>query len=112
METTARAMYMKVSAQKTRLVIDQIRGKKVETALSILTLSNKAVSKDISKLLKSAIANAENNNNLNIDELYVKTAFVGEGPTQKRMRPRAMGRGNTIRKRSSHITIVLDEKGR
>lgn len=111
METKAKAMYMKVSAQKTRLVIDLIRGKKVGTALSILSLSNKAVSKDITTLLKSAVANAENNNNLNIDGLYVKTAYVDEGPTQKRMRPRAMGRGNTILKRSCHMTIILDEAG-
>ncbi len=111
METTAKAMYIKVSAQKARLVIDQIRGKKIDTALSLLALSNKAVSKDVRKLLKSAVANAENNNNQNIDDLFVKTAYVDEGPTQKRMRARAMGRGNTIRKRSSHITLVLDEKG-
>lgn len=109
MEAQASSKYVSVSAQKSRLVIDLIRGRKVEVALAQLNNSNKAVSKIIAKILKSAIANAENTFHLDIDSLYVKKAYVDEGPTQKRMRARAMGRGATIRKRSSHITIILDE---
>ncbi len=100
---------MGVAPQKARLVIDLIRGKKVDEALTVLSLSKKAVSRDITKMLKSAVANAENTKNLDVDKLYVKRAFVDHGPILKRMRPRAMGRGTQIKKRSSHITIVLDE---
>ena len=110
METSATAKYVKVGSQKARLVIDQIRGKAVSDAMTILTLSDKAISDDITKLLKSAVANAENNNELDVDKLYVKSAYANQGPTQKRMRARAMGRGNRILKRSSHLTIVLAEK--
>lgn len=110
METSATAKYVKVGSQKARLVIDQIKGKKVSDAMTILTLSDKAISDDITKLLKSAVANAENNNELDVDNLYIKSAYANQGPTQKRMRPRAMGRGNRILKRSSHLTIVLAEK--
>ncbi|MBE9531929.1 MAG: 50S ribosomal protein L22 [Proteobacteria bacterium] len=110
MEASATAKYMKTGPQKVRLVIDQIRGKNVQDAMTILSLSDKAISYDITKLLKSAVANAENNYELDVDSLYVKKAYADGGPTQKRMRPRAMGRGNVIRKRSSHITIVLAEK--
>ncbi len=115
MESRATAKYVKVGPRKARLVADQIRGANVTEAFTLLKLSNKAVSKDITKVLKSAVANAENNNELDVDTLYVKTAYVDGGPTAKRMQPRAMGRGYMIRKRSSHITIVLDElseKGR
>ncbi len=110
MESKAVLKYIRVSPRKARLVIDLIRGRGVENALGTLEFSTKAVSAPISKLLRSAIANAENNMNLDVDKLYVKKAFVDVGPTLKRMRPRAMGRGNAIRKRMSHITIVLDEK--
>lgn len=110
MEAKATAKYVRVSPQKARLVIDQIRGKKVEEAMNLLAFSTKAVSRDVSKVLKSALANAENNMNLDVDSLYVKAAFVDPGPTLKRMNARAMGRGTLIRKRSSHITVVLDEK--
>ncbi len=109
MEAQAKARYVRTSAQKTRLVVDLIRGKKADDALAQLNNSNKAVSKVVAKVLKSAIANAENTFHLDVDSLYVKRAFVDEGPTLKRMRARAMGRGVTIRKRSSHITIILDE---
>ena len=110
MEASATAKYVKVGPQKVRLVIDQIRGKDVTDAMTILTLSDKSISDDITTLLKSAVANAENNHELDVDNLYVKSAYADKGPTQKRMRPRAMGRGNVILKRSSHITIVLAEK--
>jgi large subunit ribosomal protein L22 len=114
MEAKAILKHVGVSPQKARLVIDLIRGKRVDTALGVLSLSPKAISRDISKLVKSAVANAENNEKLDIDSLYIKKAFVDAGPITKRMRPRAMGRGNVIKKRSSHITVVLDEmeKGR
>ena len=109
MEARATARYVRVSPQKARLVVDLIRGRKAEEALAELNNSRKAVSRIVAKLLKSALANAENSLHLDIDSLYVKRAFVDQGPTLKRMRARAMGRGVTIRKRSSHITIVLDE---
>lgn len=110
MESKAVLKYIRVSPRKARLVIDLIRGKRVDSALGTLEFNTKAVSTPIAKLLRSAIANAENNKNLDVDKLYIKSAFVDGGPTLKRMRPRAMGRGNAIRKRTSHITIVLDEK--
>ena len=109
MEAKAAGRYLSVTPQKARLVIDLIRGKKVDEALTVLSFSKKAVSRDITKMLKSAVANAENTKNLDVDKLYVKRAFVDHGPTLKRMRPRAMGRGTQIKRRSSHITIVLDE---
>lgn len=110
METKSVAKYIRVSPQKARLVIDQIRGQNIESALGTLAFSKKAVSKVIEKVVKSAIANAENNNGLDVDKLYVKKVFVDAGATMKRMRPRAQGRGNVIRKRTSHITVVLDER--
>ncbi|MEE9543581.1 MAG: 50S ribosomal protein L22 [Thermodesulfobacteriota bacterium] len=110
MEASATAKYVKVGSQKVRLVIDQIRGKDIPEARVILSLSDKAISRDISKLLESAVANAENTKDLDVDNLFIKRAYADQGPTQKRMRPRAMGRGNKILKRSSHITLVLAEK--
>lgn len=110
MEAKAIAKYVRVSPQKARLVVDLIRGKHVEQALSILSLNTKAVSRDITKVVKSAMSNAENTKNLNVDHLFVKKAFVDGGPTMKRTYSKAMGRGSLIRKRSSHITIVLGER--
>jgi len=110
MEVRAVAKYIRMSPQKTRLVVDLVRGVKVEDALSILKLTDKAAARAVSKVLQSAVANAENRTNVDVDGLYVKKAFVDQGPTMKRMRPRAQGRANVIRKRSSHITIVLDER--
>lgn len=110
MEARASIRYLGVSPQKTRLVVDQIRGKRVEEALNILAFSDKAVSRDIAKVVKSAVANAENNMNLDVDSLYIKTACVDKGPVLKRMHARAMGRGTLIKKRSCHVTVVLDEK--
>lgn len=110
MEAKAIAKYLKFSPQKARLVVDLIRGKKVDDALSTLALSRKAASREIIKVLKSAVANAENTKKLDADKLFVKTAFVGHGPSQKRMHAKAMGRGATIRRRSSHVTIVVAEK--
>lgn len=112
MEARAVAKYIKVSPQKARLVVDLIRGKSVDEAVTILNFCRKAASKDITKALKSAIANAENTKKLDVDKLYVKTAFVGHGPSMKRMQSKAMGRGAMIIRRSSHVTIVLDERAK
>ncbi len=110
METKASSKYIRISARKARLVVDLIRGKDVAEAQQILDYSDKAAARVVSKILNSAIANAEHNNGLNADELYVSRAFVDEGPTLKRFRPRAMGRATRINKRTCHITLVLDER--
>lgn len=103
--------YLPVSPRKSRRMIDLIRGKNAGMALVMLQFSPKRTAKMISKVLKSAIANAENNHDKNVDELYIHKAFVDEGPTLKRFRARAMGRAARINKRTSHITIELEEKG-
>lgn len=110
MEAKAVLRYLKTSPQKARLVVDLIRGKKVDDAITILNYSEKAVSRELVKLVKSAVANAENTKNLNVDRLYVKTAFVDGGPVLKRTHSKAMGRGALIRRRTSHVTVVLGEK--
>lgn len=109
MEAKASIRYLRCSPQKTRLVIDLIRGKKVDQAISILNFNTKAVSREIVKLVKSAMANAENTKNLDVDKLFVKQAFVDGGPTMKRTHAKAMGRGALIRRRTSHVTVVLGE---
>ncbi len=100
----------RISAQKARLVIDQIRGKAVGEALNILAFSNKKAAVLVKKVLESAIANAEHNNGMDVDELKVSTAFVNEGMTLKRIKPRAKGRADRILKRSCHITVKVAEK--
>ena len=109
-EARALARYVRVSPQKARLVIDLIRGKSVEEALTLLEFNRKAASRAITKVLKSAVANAENTKKLDVDRLYIKRAYVDQGPSMKRLRPRAMGRANVIRRRTSHITIVVAER--
>lgn len=106
----ATAKYVRVSARKMRLVADQVRGKDIAKARSILAFSTKATAKVVDKALASAVANAENNHDMSGDELYVKSIFVNEGPTLKRFRPRAMGRAARIRKRTSHLTVELAER--
>jgi ribosomal protein L22 len=106
----AQAKYVRSSARKARLVCDHIRGKSVEDARAILAHTPRAVARDWSKLLESAIANAENNHELVGDDLYVKAVHADEGPTIKRFRPRAMGRATRIRKRTTHLTILLTPK--
>jgi len=106
----ATAKYVRVSPRKTRLVVDLIRGKSVQEADSILMLTSRGASPEVRKVLKSALANAENNHDMDGDDLIVARAFVNEGPTLRRFRPRAMGRATRIRKRTSHITISLDER--
>ena len=107
----ARAKYVRCAPRKARLVIDHIRGKGVDEARAILTHTPRAASRDVLKLLDSAIANAENNHELVADELRVAKAYVDEGPTLKRYRPRALGRATRIRKRTSHLTIELTGQG-
>jgi large subunit ribosomal protein L22 len=107
METVAKYKFARISAQKCRLVADQIRGKDIEDALDILTFSPKKAAGLVKKLLNSAIANAEHNEGADIDELRVSTIFVDEGLTMKRIRPRAKGRADRIMKRTCHITIKV-----
>jgi ribosomal protein L22 len=106
----AHARYVRSSARKARLVCDHIRGKSVDDARAILAHTPRAVARDWSKLLESAIANAENNHELVGEDLYIKAIHADEGPTIKRFRPRAMGRATRIRKRTSHLTILLTPK--
>ena len=107
MEVAARLKGARISAQKARLVADQVRGKPVEEALSLLEFSNKKAAHIVKKVLDSAIANAENNEGADVDELKVSTVFVDEGMTMKRLRPRAKGRADRILKRSCHITVKV-----
>jgi ribosomal protein L22 len=106
----AQAKYVRSSARKARLVCDNFRGKSVDEARAILALTPRAIARDWSKLLESAIANAEHNHELVGEDLYVKAVHADEGPTIKRFRPRAMGRATRIRKRTSHLTILLTPK--
>ncbi|MGO9792331.1 MAG: 50S ribosomal protein L22 [Solirubrobacteraceae bacterium] len=106
----AQAKYVRSSARKARLVCDHIRGKSVEDARAILAHTPRAVARDWSKLLESAIANAEHNHELVGEDLYVKVVQADEGPTIKRHRPRAQGRATKIRKRTAHLTILLTPK--
>ena len=106
-EVRATAKYVRMAPRKTRMVVDMIRNLPVAKALEVLQFNTRAVSEDISKVLRSAVANAVNNNGLRADDLYVKIAYVDEGPTLKRIRPRAKGSASRINKRMSHITIVV-----
>ena len=106
----AHAKYVRSSARKARLVCDHIRGKDVVQARAILAMAPRAVAEDWSKLLESAIANAEHNHELIGEDLRIKDVFADEGPTLKRFQPRAMGRATKIRKRTSHLTIMLTPK--
>ncbi|MCR5250690.1 MAG: 50S ribosomal protein L22 [Lachnospiraceae bacterium] len=108
---SAKLSYARVSVQKACFVLDAIRGKDVTTARAILQYNPRYASSLIGKLLDSAIANAENNNGMNPEKLYIAECFANKGPTMKRIHPRAQGRAYRIEKRVSHITIVLDEKG-
>ena len=109
MDTRAILKYQRISAQKCRLVANAIRGLKVEKALEFLQFNNKKASSLILKVLESAVANAENNNSQDIDDLMVKKILIDEGPTGKRHMPRARGRVNEILKRSSHITVIVSD---
>ncbi len=110
MEVRAKLRFVRISSRKARLVADLIRGKKSEEALNILIFTRKAAARILIKLLKSAIANATQKKTIDVDRLYVKKITVDQGPTMKRFTPRALGRATTIRKRTSHIHMILDEK--
>jgi large subunit ribosomal protein L22 len=115
MEARAIARFVRMSPRKVRLVVDQIRGKSVNEAYAILQFSKKAASEPISKTLRSAVANAQykaqdRGDVVDVDDLYVRECFVNEGPTMRRYRAAAMGRAAPIRKRTSHITVVVDSK--
>ncbi len=107
---SAKLSFARVSTQKACFVLDAIRGKDVQTALGILAYNPRYASTLIEKLLKSAIANAENNNGLDSSKLYIAECYANNAPTMKRIRPRAQGRAYKILKRTSHITIVLNER--
>ena len=107
---SAKVSYARVSVQKACFVLDAIRGKDVTTALAIVSYNPRYASTVIEKLLKSAVANAENNNGMKAENLYIEECYAGEGPIMKRVRPRAQGRAYRIEKRMSNITIVLNEK--
>ena len=107
---SAKLSYARISVQKACYVLDVIRGKDVQTALGILTYNPRYASSVLKKLLESAIANAENNNGMSADNLYIAECYANKGPTMKRIQPREQGRAYRIEKRTSHITIVLDER--
>ncbi len=109
-KATATLRYARISPRKVRIVIDLIRNKPVQEALNILKFIPKRGARFVEKLLKSAIANAENNHNMNVEKLYIAEIYANGGPMLKRIRPRAQGRAFLIRKRTSHITVVLKER--
>jgi len=108
-EVSAIAKHVRMSPQKVRLIVDQVRGKKVDKALNFLNFSVKRAAKEVKKVLESAIANAEHNEGADIDELYVTTIYVNDAVTLKRLRARAKGRGDRILKRSCHITVTVSD---
>ncbi len=110
MEVSAKLSHARISPQKVRLVADLVRGMPVERALETLTFSNKKAAQIMRKVLESAIANAEHNAGADVDELKIAKIFVNEGPVLKRFEARAKGRGNRILKRTSHITVTVDER--
>lgn len=110
MESRAKLSFARLSPRKTRLVVDMVRGKGIQDALTILRFSPQPSAKLVSKLLQSAVANAEQKGASDVDQLFVKTIFVDGGPVLKRFTPRAMGRASKIRKPTSHITVVLADK--
>ena len=109
MEVTAKLKGARIAAQKARLVADQIRGESVESALEVLQFSKKKAAAILRKIVESAVANAEHNDGLDVDELKISAVYVDEGMTMKRIRPRAKGRADRILKRSCHITVKVKE---
>ena len=110
MEIKAVARFVRISPRKVRLIMDKIRGNKVAEALEILSFAPQKGARILKKLINSAVANAEQNSGIDVDSLYIKRLFADQGPTLKRWRPRALGRATRIRKRSSHLTVILDEQ--
>lgn len=109
MESTAKVTFVRISPRKVQIVLDLIRNQPADKAMAILKYTPKAACEVVAKLLKSAMANAENNKDMDVSKLYVAECYVCPGPTLKRIRPRAQGRANRILKRTSHITLVLKE---
>jgi large subunit ribosomal protein L22 len=109
MESRAVARYIRISPRKVRLIMNEIRGRGIEEALNQLSFAPQKGAFILKKLINSAVANAEQNHEMDVDKLYIKQIYADEGPTLKRFRPRAMGRAARIRKRTSHLTVVLDE---
>ncbi len=105
----AHARYVRISPRKIRLIMDEVRGKRVEEALKVLSFMPKKGAKILKKLIESAVANAQENHNLDVDQLRIAQLYANEGPMLKRWRPRALGRATMIRKRTSHLTVVLEE---
>ena len=110
MESKAVAKFVRITPRKVRIVLDLIRGKNVAEAFAILKFTPKAGADVVEQLLRSALANAENNFDMDVDKLFIKTAFADQGPTLKRIHPRSRGQAFKILKRTSHVTIVVDEK--
>jgi large subunit ribosomal protein L22 len=110
MQAKAVAKYVRISPRKVRQVVNLIRGKKISDAFAILQFTPNGSTDDVAKVLKSAVANAGHNHDMNVDDLIITEICVDQGPTLKRIRPRAMGRADQIRKRTSHITVVVGEK--
>jgi large subunit ribosomal protein L22 len=110
MEVQAVAKYIRTSPRKVRLVVDLVRGRPVVEALALLRFMPQAAAQDVAKVVKSAVANAEQNNHMSAEDLFISRIMADEGPTMKRFRPRSHGRSSPILKRSSHITVVVDEK--
>ena len=110
MEARAIARHIRIAPRKVRIVVDLIRGKNVEDAINILKFTPKVASPVVEKVLRSAVANAEHNYDMNVDNLYVSEIFVDQGPTMKRIHPRSRGQAFKILKRSSHITVVVKER--
>ena len=106
-QVRATAKYVRMAPRKVRMVVDQIRNKSVEQALEALQFSPRAAAEPVAKVVRSAVANAENNNNLRAENLVIAAAYVDEGPTLKRIRPRAKGSASRINKRTSHITVIV-----
>jgi large subunit ribosomal protein L22 len=110
MESSAIAKYIRVSPRKVRLIMDEIRGRRVEEVLNMLTFMPQKGGKILKKLINSAVANAQQNSGTDVDKLIVKRIFADEGPTLKRFSPRAQGRATRILKRTCHLTVVLNDK--
>lgn len=110
MEVKAVARFVRLSPRKARLIMDQIRGKQVEEAINLLSFAPQKSAFVIKKLVNSAVSNAEENTEMDVDKLYIKRVFADQGPSLKRFRARALGRASRIRKTTSHLTVVLEEK--
>ncbi len=110
MESKPVAKFVRIAPRKVRVVLDLIRGKNIAEAFAILKFTPKAGAEVVEKVLRSAVANAENNFDMDVDKLFIKTAFADGGPTMKRIHPRSRGQAFKILKRTSHVTIVVDEK--